>query len=942
MAARTARRSLGRSILVAIMVAIPVAGMAGTAVVTASMEATPAELVALRLGAEAEAVLQVVAPPGAGLRQQASAPIQGWWESDSNTSQVPTGAELVDPNTLVEGELLAESVGTAVIETPTGLRSVPAVEGALLRPELAGRYDVVGGDAPERMDEIAMTPDLLRSLDIAIGTSATIVTADGSQNVDVVGTYRSSDTSDSSQELLAYPGTFPEGAMVLNRSYLLDQSLSWDDVLALNDQGVIAASRSVILGGEPTPGASPAQGDLFGLGGGVLAFAGLVGGFLLLQVVLLAAAAFMVGARQQQRALAVLASVGGDRRLMRATVTAGGIVLGAVGGLVGVLLGVGGAAAAIPLLSGGRATAFPGFHIPALVLAATVVIAVLAGWAAAAVPARVASKVDIVPALRGARRPPTPRRRTRVIAVVILAIGAALLAIGGATLVIVRAVSADAVAAGVPSPATAGFDVAAVTLIGIGGVVLQLGVLLVLPSILRLLARATGRAPSSVRLAARDAGRNSARTVPVTAAVMTTVFLASFIMSMLSAGQVETNRTYEARATLNSVSVPTVVYDPVTQSDVAFENVPGIESAILDIAPDARLASIDGTPFEPSLRYNPVTGAPTLGESSRGSTVARVFAADADCRALFSSDPTVGNAGNCQGSPREKQDLFAGNLLRTDIAVGDVDEFETLLGEPLTAASRAMLAEGGAVALTPLLVEDGEVTISHLPAEGFVTADNELADVTTVIPARTDQLPAVVQPMTLTLGTRILISPSTAADLGITVQTQLVVAQLSQTPSLADRDAFTALAQTVAGDPNRFFPYIETGPPDTSTLANWAFVAVSAVIALAASSVAIGLARIDGRRDEAILGAMGATRGLRRAVSLWQAVLLAGVGSIIGAALGVLTAGALALPGGPLPFAPPLLQLAIVAIGVPVLIGVGAWLFAGRSTALPTDRSAIS
>ena len=86
----------------------------------------------------------------------------------------------------------------------------------------------------------------------------------------------------------------------------------------------------------------------------------------------------------------------------------------------------------------------------------------------------------------------------------------------------------------------------------------------------------------------------------------------------------------------------------------------------------------------------------------------------------------------------------------------------------------------------------------------------------------------------------------------------------------------------------------------------------------------------------------GATRSLRRAVSLRQAFLLAGVGSLIGAVLGVLTAGALALPGGPLPFAPPWLPLAIVAIGVPVLIGIGAWIFAGRSTALPTDRTAIA
>ncbi|WAB81843.1 hypothetical protein OVN18_02135 [Microcella daejeonensis] len=942
MAARTARRSLGRSILVAVMIAVPVAGMAGAAVVTASMEATPAELVALQLGAEAEAVLQVVAPPDNDVRQEVSAPVQGWWDTGAGSYEIRNEGDQVDPSTLVEGELISESLGTAVVETPSGLRAVPAVEGDLLRPELEGRYDLIDGRAPSTAGDVVLTPALLESLDIAIGEEATIATPDGEIAVDVVGVYRSSDTSVTSEELLAAPDTLAEGTMIPNRYFLLDQELTWDDVLALNEQGVIAASRTVLLGNDPTPGARPSDLTLFGLGGGVLAFAALIGGFLLFQVVLLAAAAFMVGARQQQRALAVLASVGGDRRLMRATVTAGGVVLGLVGGLLGIMLGIGGAAVAIPLLSGGRAMSFPGFHLPWLMLAVTVLLAVLAGWAAALVPARVASRIDIVPALRGARRPPTPRRAARITALVVVIVGAALLLIGGVTLVIARAAAAAAMAELEPSPVPPEVDIIAVVVIGLGAVVVQLGVVLALPAVLRLLARATGGARSALRLAARDAGRNSARTVPVTAAVMTTVFLASFIMSVLSAGQSETDKTYQAEAPANSVSVSTIVYDYVSQEEAVFDNIPGIESAILEISPDARVAVVEGTPSEPSIRYDPVTGTPTLGESSSGSTVARVFPANRDCRAVFSNDPELGDPRECEGSPEEIQGLYSGYMLRSDIAIGEPDDLEVFLGEPLSAESRAMLARGGAVALNPLLVEDGEVTIDRLPAEQFVVEPDEFADPAAFPPESSDRLPAAMQVLSAGLGGRILISPETAERLDIAARPQLLIAQLPEEPTLAQRDAFTALSQDLTGDPYRFYPYIETGPPDTSTLATWALVAVSAVIALAASSIAIGLARIDGRRDEAILGAMGATRSLRRAVSLWQAILLAGVGSLIGAALGVLTAGALALPGGPLPFAPPWVPLAIVAVGVPVLIGLGAWLFAGRSTALRTDRTAIS
>ena len=71
-------------------------------------------------------------------------------------------------------------------------------------------------------------------------------------------------------------------------------------------------------------------------------------------------------------------------------------------------------------------------------------------------------------------------------------------------------------------------------------------------------------------------------------------------------------------------------------------------------------------------------------------------------------------------------------------------------------------------------------------------------------------------------------------------------------------------------------------------------------------------------------------------------LVLAGLGSLVGSALGVAAAGALALPGGPLPFAPPWLQLGLSTVAMPLAIALGAWLFPGRQNALPTDRSAIA
>lgn len=926
MAARMARRSLGRSILVAVMIAVPVSGMAGTVVINSSMQPTSEELVELQLGAEAEAVLQVVAPPDSGVRQDAAAPAQGWWDTYTAAE-----GELVDPTNFVDGDLIVESFAAVVLRTPNGIRQVPALEGDLLQPELAGRFDLLEGESPSRAGEVAVTPALLESLDARLGDTAIFVTGDRDMSLDIVGLYSSSETSRATQEILLYPGVLPEGTAQPNRFYLLDQQLSWTDVLALNERGIIAASRSVILGDGPTPGARASDLNAFGYSGGSLAIAALIGGFLMMQVVLLAAAAFMVGARQQQRALAVLASVGGDRRLMRATVTAGGIVLGLVGGLIGVGFGIAGAAAAIPLLSDGRALSFPGFHVDPLPLLVVLAAAVLAGWAAAAVPARIASRVDVVSALRGARRPAPPRRATRVLSVTVIIGGLALLAIGGIVLVVVRTLDTY------PPEA----DAIAIASIGMGGVIVQLGLVLQLPAILRLLARATGRARTPLRLAARDAGRNSARTVPVTAAVMTTVFLSTFIMSMLSAAQQETNDTYRTSYPANLVAVSVLVYDPIAETEGTFDNVDGVRAAIQDIAPSARTAIVASSPGEPQFSYDSVTGDPSLLSQSEGTTIAQVFPADEQCRDVTAS-AVAGEPGGCAAPRDDLQDLTFGSAIRGDIAIGAVEDLQLFSGMTFTDDARRTLDGGGAVALSPLLVDDGEVAIDRFAAEAFLGDRGGAPNLASVDPESTDTLPAVVQTPEGLPPARILILPSTAERIGLEVRTELVIAQLDSPPTLAQRDAVTAISQELTGDPYRLYTYFETGPPDTSTLGTWALVAISAVIALAASSIAIGLARIDGRRDEAILGAMGATRSLRRAVSLWQAILLAGVGSLIGAGLGVLTAGALALPGGPMPFAPPLLQLVIVAVGVPLLIGVGAWLLAGRSTALPTDRTAIS
>ena len=272
------------------------------------------------------------------------------------------------------------------------------------------------------------------------------------------------------------------------------------------------------------------------------------------------------------------------------------------------------------------------------------------------------------------------------------------------------------------------------------------------------------------------------------------------------------------------------------------------------------------------------------------------------------------------------------------IAVG-IAELELATGMTLTSQSRAMLESGGAVAVFDEYVVDGEIRIDWQDPLEVLMPTSPTGEVPV---ERSDTLPAVVQKPPAPVQAGILLLPETARELGLDVEPMALMVQLDEAPGFVQSDAVRAISVDRTGSEWGIPTYIETGPTDAVGPSAWALLAVSGVIAITASTVAVGLSRIDGRRDSAILGAVGATPRLRRAIGFWQVLVLAGLGSLVGSVLGVAAAGALALPGGPLPFAPPWMQLLLSTVAVPLAIAIGAWLFPGRQNALPTDRSAIA
>ena len=118
-----------------------------------------------------------------------------------------------------------------------------------------------------------------------------------------------------------------------------------------------------------------------------IAMAMLISGLGLLEVVLLAGAAFAVGARRQTRELGLVGASGGSARHVRRIVLAQGLVLGALGAVLGVAFGTLVAVAGRPLwehLENGRIVSW-GFG--PYEIAGAALIGLLSGLAAAVIPA---------------------------------------------------------------------------------------------------------------------------------------------------------------------------------------------------------------------------------------------------------------------------------------------------------------------------------------------------------------------------------------------------------------------------------------------------------------------------------------------------------------------------------------------------------------------------
>jgi putative ABC transport system permease protein len=243
----------------------------------------------------------------------------------------------------------------------------------------------------------------------------------------------------------------------------------------------------------------------------------------MLLIALVSVGGFTVLAHRRLRSIGMLGAQGATEGNVGLVVSANGFATGVVGAVAGFALGLVAWLAYRPRAEDSAHHVMGALQLPWLVIIVSMGLAVLAAYLAAVRPARAIARVPIVAALAG--RPPAPRPARRWAGTT--GIGLLVLAFFLIGLASEQATS---------SAAEAGNKSTLVLALIVGLIALCAGVVLVAPTCLALLARATQRAPIVVRLALRDLARYRTRSGAALGAISLSVLVA-VIICVVAAGR---------------------------------------------------------------------------------------------------------------------------------------------------------------------------------------------------------------------------------------------------------------------------------------------------------------------------------------------------------------------------------------------------------------------
>ena len=881
MARREAKKAKGRSALVVAMITLPIAVLSFLAVNYDTFTLTPEE--------KADRIMGTAA---AQLSWQYSSPVQqvpnllrAFPQENPQQQEDPSDQQLL--SLLPQGtRLLRDQAGSLDLHTAGGTGALRVRMINYTDPLASGIYQQIDGHAPASDDEAVLTRSAADRLGATTG--GTIKLADDSRTFKVSGIVEDPRNLTASTVVVRpQPGLPMEDLTWLAGT---PNPMTWQQVKELNTHGVVALSRYV----QANP---PSEAEKYPLGihfnddsdlePGMLT---LVGGLAMLEIVLLAGPAFAVGARRRQRELALMSASGAAPSQVRRIVLADGVVLGSVAAVVGVAVGVLGAAATHPLVEHYLTRRSGEFRIFPLALAILIGAAVLTGVLAALVPAWISSRQDVVTALAGRRGITRSRRRWPILGLIVAGAGVA----------------------GMLFAASQSDE----TLVLIGLIACELGLVLCTPAIVGLVARFGRLLPVAPRIALRATSRNRTAAAPAISAVMAAVVGSMAIAVVLTATNKRDDAEYAGKP--GDVAVFSVAEGgPGKQQQIS----PEIESAMRANLPIDQVHQINLI----SCADRECFGRPVARPDSECPWVAKLGElTDADQRAAR-QDP------RCEGIATDHT-YFSGNFGFTPgptlVIEPEAAGAASNLSADDAAAAAAALRAGAIVVDSQRYVDNGKVTLSMrtfgrgstqdlltVTAPGFVLPHQPRAPIT-------------------------MMTKETAQSLGLSWRPLLTFATTTRMPTVAEQDRLQA---AVGGD---YEVGVARGPErNTQTLVILAIAA--GVIALGAAGMATGLAAADSRAELGTLAAVGASPRLRRMLSLSQSGVIAGLGSVLGvvAGLGVSVAVLSTLNSqfentwpAPTPFdiSIPWLNVLIALIVVPGLAMLGAGLL--TRSRLPIER----
>ncbi|HEY2575267.1 MAG TPA: FtsX-like permease family protein [Streptosporangiaceae bacterium] len=599
----------------------------------------------------------------------------------------------------------------------------------------------------------------------------------------------------------------------------------------------------------------------------------------MLLIALLAIGGFTVLAQRRLRSLGMLGSLGATDKHIRMVVWANGVVVGVAGAVAGLILGLAGWLAYRPSLESSAHHVIGVSQLPWRVIGIAMALAIVATFFAAWRPARTVTRVPVVQALSGRPSPPKPVHRLA-------------LPLGIGFLVVAFLLVGVASSEGAKDPQDPQAQSEAIRELVLGLVALIVGVVLLSPTCVAILARAGKRTPIAVRLALRDMARYRSRSGSALAAIGIGVLIA-VIICVSTAARYGNILDY---AGPNLASSQVVLYAPNSPYG----------------PPPAIRPNPQG---HPSRRDQPVITVPSASTLQAMATRARGMAASLGSHSvltLYAAGATLyhAEAGRNWSGPvyvATPQLLHTFGITAAQINTGA----DILTMRPGLASTTKMQLLYGPSGTGP---PPGNGTSSFPCPKGSCLANPAIQEISG-LPSGTSAPNTVITEHAIR-----------QLHLKVTISGWFI--QAPNPPSAAQISNARLSAATA-----HLSIETKSSAPSSAEIINWATV-FGILLALGILAMSVGLIRSETARDLSTLTAAGATSSARRTIAATTAAALGLLGALLGTVGGYIAAFAFfrdnQMDGVSSLSSIPVQNLLILIVGMPLFAAAAAWILAGH------------